>query len=430
MDELLTMEYEVSYSTLILVFLFTFGIFYPIFRKAKSAFKKTFISLFVISYFIYSGVGISILNDEGQYLFFYVFYTIVLAISFYVFRNKTFKFSIDDLRIEHILNKYGLFFIVGYNLIYLSLLVFPEFKLFNLFSPPRVDASVMMDAIQGKEETPLVGIVNVFLNILLPFYYMSLIRFKNKQFVLLFLLVLPTYISYCYSAYVARTTMVLTFILYVSLLYYFNQNYRRIIVISSFGILLLSVTFLTSYQSLRMGTEVTDIPFSVAMDGLFRIECTFPTWFHTIYNFTLTNETYIWKYILWFITQPIPGFLKSWLTDFNQNVSIAELLLGMRKGDSIEFFVPLTGIIGESVFVFGRYLFFLHAILLGLILNVFINFLESRNSFKVLMIYSIIFIGLAIGRTGSTGGMVYPYMLKTLVYVPFFLFILNLKLKK
>ncbi|MNR22362.1 hypothetical protein D3C85_1393100 [compost metagenome] len=179
-----------------------------------------------------------------------------------------------------------------------------------------------------------------------------------------------------------------------------------------------------------MGVEVSDIPFSAAIDGLFRIECTFPTWFHTIYNYSLKNETYIWDYFLWFITQPIPGFLKSWLTDFNQNVSIAELLLGINKEDSITFFVPLTGLIGESVFVFGRYFFFLHAILLGAVLNVFINFLESRNSFKVLLIYSIIYIGLAIGRTGSTGGMVYPYMLKTLVYVPFLLYVLNLKFKK
>lgn len=224
--------------------------------------------------------------------------------------------------------------------------------------------------------------------------------------------------------------MVLTFILFVSLLYYYNEAYRRMIAICSFVFMFFSITFLTAYQSIRMGIEVTDISLSNALDGLFRIECTFPTWFHTIYDYSLKNETHIGQYFVWFITQPIPGFLKSWLTDFNQNVLIAELLLGMHKEDSVYFFVPLTGIIGESVFVFGRYFFFIHAILLSAVLNIFINFLGSRSSFKVLMIYSIIYIGLAIGRTGSTGGMVYPYMVKTLVYVPFLLYILNIKIKK
>lgn len=430
MDELLYMDYEISYSTLIFIFLFTFGLFYPIFKIAKTAFKKVFIFLFVLSYFIYSGIGISILNDNGQYLFFYVFYTFVLSLSFYFYRKKTIKIPIDDIKVENIINKYGLFFVVSYNLIFVSLLVFPEFKLLNLISPPSVDASSMMEGIQGKKEAPWVSIVNVFLNILVPFYYMSLVRFKKRPFLLLILLVLPIYINYCFAAYVARTTMVLTFILYASLLYYYNEIYRKTIVISSLVFLFFSVSFLTTYQAYRMGVEVTNIPFSAAMDGLFRIECTFPTWFHTIYDYSLKNETHIWDYYIWFVTQPIPGFLKSWITDFNQNVSIAELLLGMRKDDSVAFFVPLTGLIGESVFVFGRYFFFLHAILLGAVLNVFINFLESRNSFKVLMIYSIIYIGLAIGRTGSTGGMVYPYMIKTLIYVPFLLYVLNLKIKK
>jgi hypothetical protein len=430
MDELLMMDYEISYSTLLFVFLFTFGIFYPIFRIAKTVFKKVFIFLFVLSYFIYSGIGISILNDDGQYLFFFIFYTIVLAFSFFLFRNSNIKIKLDDVKIESIISKYGLFFIFIYNFFLVSLLFFPEFKLFNLISPPTVDASSMMEGIQGKKESGWFSIVNVFVNILVPFYYMSLVRFKKRPFVLLFFLILPVYINYCYSSYVARTTMVLTFILFVSLIYYYNEVYRRMIVVSSLVFLFFSVSFLTTYQSLRMGVEVTDIPFSAAMDGLFRIECTFPTWFHTIYDYSSKNSTYIGQYLVWFVTQPIPGFLKSWLTDFNQNVSIAELLLGMGKEDSLEFFVPLTGIIGESVFVFGRYLFFLHAILLGAVLNIFINFLESRNSFKVLMIYSIIYIGLAIGRTGSTGGMVYPYMLKTLVYVPFLLFVLNLKFKK
>ncbi|KAF2510785.1 hypothetical protein EYY60_09760 [Flavobacterium zhairuonense] len=430
MDELLMMDYEISYSTLLFVFLFVFGMFYPIFRITKTVFKRIFIFLFVLSYFIYSGIGISILNDDGQYLFFFIFYTIVLVFSFFIFRNSTIKIKLNDIQIESIIDKYGLFFIFIYNFCLVSLLFFPEFKLLNLISPPRVDASSMMEGIQGKKESGWFSFVNVFINILVPFYYMALIKFKKRPFFLLFFLVLPIYINYCYSSYAARTTMVLTFILFVSLLYYYNEAHRRIIVISSLVFLFFSVSFLTTYQSLRMGVEVTDIPFSTAVDGLFRIECTFPTWFHTIYDYASKNDTHIGEYLIWFITQPIPGFLKSWITDFNQNVSIAELLLGMGKDDSLDFFVPLTGIIGESVFVFGRYLFFLHAILIGAVLNTFINFLESRNSFKVLMIYSIIYIGLAIGRAGSTGAVAYPYMLKTMVYVPFLLFVLNLKFKK
>ena len=118
-------------------------------------------------------------------------------------------------------------------------------------------------------------------------------------------------------------------------------------------------------------------------------------------------------------------FYFSHLVDFNLNISIAKLLLDVDSSGTVSF-VPLTGLVCESVFVFGKYLFFIHAIILAYILNIFANFLTSRDSFKTLLIYAIVFTCLGVSRAGTSGSVSYPFILKTLFYVPLILFIFNL----
>ena len=242
---------------------------------------------------------------------------------------------------------------------------------------------------------------------------------------LFFLIVTPVYLIFCRDSYISRTLIVLSTLFYILILYYYHTNWRRKIIIFSAVLLFFSVFFLAAFISIRNGEAVGNISYIDSIKSLFIVECTFPKLFEDIYVNSLKGVTYGFDYIIWIITQPIPGFLKSSFVDFQLNQSISRVLLGVDQNDSVSF-VLLTGLVSESVFVYGRFFFALHAFILGYTLNLFVNLLSSRRNFYVLLIYSLVFTGLAIGRSGTSATGVYPFMIKTIVYVPVIFYLYKL----
>lgn len=427
MDNLWTEDLNISYLTMLIVFLITIGLFWPVIKRTENIIKKVFIIFLMISYFIYSGIGISVLEDKLTYTFYYIIYTIVLVFSLYIFRSKGFNMSITDTEIGDLIDKYKLKIIFLYTTLYLILLIFPENKLYLLLSPPSLDISNVMEMVVGEKKSDgFTSIITLLTNILMPFFYIALIRYKDKPLLLLFYILVPTYIIFCKDAYISRTVIVLNSLFYVSTLYYFNEHLRKKIIIIGSVVSFFSIFFLAAFTSIRSGDTVSNMSFGDALKSLFIIEGTFPSLFEDIYLNTIHGVTYGFEYITWLITQPLPGFLKSGFVDFNLNQQISKILLGVDNNDTVSF-VLLTGLVSESVFIFGRSLFFIHAIIFGFIVNIFLNLVTSRENFKILALYSLLFTGLAIGRSGTSATGVYPFMIKTIVYLPLILFLLNFK---
>jgi hypothetical protein len=419
-------NFEFSLFRFLIVAIYTFALFYLVVRSNENMLKKIFLMFFAVSYFVYSGAGISVMNEFTYYPLYFSIYTIVLVAFLYLFRKRTITTIVKDEDISSVINKYGKYILFIYPTLILSLLVFPENKLSVLFNPPTVDINSVMDVVTLETGIDaFTAIVMVLKYILQPFYYLSLVKLKNKPIQLLFLIIAPLYFIYCKDEYIARTDIMLNFIYYVCILYYFNPDYRKKILFFSGIMLVLSVFFLAAYTSIRIGEKGGNMSFWTSIESLFAIEGTFPLWFDSIYN-KFDKSTFITDYSLWIVTQPIPGFLKSWLVDFNLNISIAKVLLDVDSSETVSF-VPLTGLVCESVFIFGKYLFFIHAIILAYILNIFANFLTSRDSFKTLMIYAIVFTCLGVSRAGTSGSVSYPFILKALFYVPLILFMINIK---
>lgn len=419
-------NFEFSILRFLIVAIFTFALFYIVVRSNENILKKIFIVFFSISYFAYAGAGISVMNESSYYPVYFTIYTIVLVSFLYLFRKKTVSTIVQDDDISSLIDKYGNYILIIYPLLILSLLVFPENKLSVLLNPPSVDINSVMDVVTLESGVDtFTAVVMVIKYIIQPFYFLSLVKLKNKPIQLLFLIIAPLYFIYCKDEYISRTDIMLNFIFFVCILYYFNKEYRRKILFFSAIMLVLSVFFLAAYTAIRVGEKGGNMSFSESIESLFAIEGTFPLWFDNIY-YNFDKTTYITDYTLWVLTQPIPGFLKSWLVDFNLNISIAKVLLDVDHSETVSF-VPLTGLVCESVFVFGKYLFFLHAIILAYVLNIFANFLTSRESFKTLMIYAIVFTCLGVSRAGTSGSVSYPFILKALFYVPLILFLFNIK---
>lgn len=421
-------DYTFSYSTFIFLFVFTFGLFYLVAQKIENKFKRYFIYTFCLSFFVYSGLGTAILDDNGRYLFYYLVYCLTLVLSIFLFRNKTIRFKMEDEMISSFIDRKANVFIVIYIFIAFIQLLLPENKLHFLLSPPSIDITGVMDIVTREEANDMFTSITMLVkNIIFPFFFLSLTKYAKQPIKLLFLILMPLYFGFCKDGYIARSVFGLYFLFYMAILYYYNYEKRKIILVSTISIVLLSISFLATFTYLRVGEKV-DLSLSESINSLFIVEGTFPLWFEDIYNHSLSAESHIVEYVLWIITQPFPGFMKSWLVDLYLNISIAQVLLGLDP-DEIVSYVPLVGLVGESVFVFGSKLFFLHAIILGYIINIFLNIIVSKNSFKIIAIYAIVFTALGLGRAGTASSDSYAYMIKTMVYLPILLYIFNLKLK-
>lgn len=281
-----------------------------------------------------------------------------------------------------------------------------------------MDRSLIDDMLRGIETiTPLQAMIRLISNIVAPFFYFCLFKYRNKYVKLFIILFLPLYFSYCSTAYVSRTQILMTFIFYIAIIAYYNKRHRKVIIIGCCSLIIALVPIMAAFVELRQGRgEINLNDFADSLDALFRIEGTFPLWFEKIYK-NAFSETYSIDYILYILFQPIPGFIKQpFIGNFQINYSIGELLLDMDISDE-DFFVPLSGIIGESVFVFGRYFFFLHAIICAYIINISSNFFKNFQPFSIIFLYIICYSGLVFGRAGTTGGSFYPFLIKSLFYI-------------
>ena len=348
--------------------------------------------------------------------------------SLFLFRNKTYNFKMDNDLISSFIDRKANIFIAIYFLLSLIILIFPENKLYLLLNPPSIDISGVMGNVTREElQDSFSSIVITIKNIIVPFYFLALAKYAKKPFYLFLLLFIPLYISFCNEGYIARSVFVLYFLFYMIILFYFNIKYRKFIAIITSVIAFSSITFLAAFTSIRVGESV-DLGISESINSLFLIEGTFPSWFVEIYNNSLHSDTHIVDYLLWIVTQPFPGFMKSWLVDFYLNISIAKVLLGIDVNDTVGF-VPLAGLISESVFIFGNKLFFIHAVILGYILNLFSNFLLSKESFRLLMLYAIVFTCMSIGRAGTAGSDASSFIIKTIIYLPLIRYLLHVRFK-
>ena len=424
MDYFLTMEYTISVWILVSVFLFTSGVAIFTVKRIENRKKRIFFYLLYLSYFVFSGFGISIF-PEMTYFLYYAIYLIVFSVFAVCFQNKQIHFKVTEEQIDYYINKKGGYIIAIYIFFMCSSIIYPEIKIDRLWNPPVIDNSNVV-TITSYEGIDLFSKIKMLVvNFLSPLFYICLIKYIRKPFKLLILLVLPVYVGYCSSGYVGRSIIVLIFLYYTLVMYSYYPQKRKIILSIFFSFLVLLIPIFTFLFFLRNGGSFEGHNIEDFIDPIIRIECTYNYWFDEIYKYAGAGYSYITDYIVYMIFQPIPGIFKQWLIgNFQLNYSIATLLTGVET-DEDTFFVPLTGMVSESVFVFGKYLFFIHAIIFAYIMNLFLNFTMSRSCFNMLYIYAVIFTALISCRAGTTAGNIYPYIIKALVYVPFFFYFVS-----
>lgn len=414
MEQFILMDYSINWVTFWFIVIFTcLGGGLVVWTEKKIS-KRIFYSLFFLFFLIYEGLGISVNEyNTGLYTNYYIVFFVVLCISMISFRNLSIKTSIKSRTIENFISRYSNIIIFIFILTQCIVIIYPENKLTNLITPPLPDKSLVFSRIRDNEGNPLLSFISMFL---MPFFYMALYKYRENKFILFLFIFAPIYVTYCESAYIARNTIALAILFYFSLIYYYNPNSRKRYLVYFAIIIFALIPLSATYIYMREGDYSRSISFLDAIDLLFRIECSYPYWFPTIYENT-TEKVYFFEYTAYILFQPIPGFLKNiFIPEFDMNSIISTLLTGLTKVDE-SFFVPLSGLVAESVFIYGRKLFFIHAFMLGLVLNLFLNFLASHKQFMILLIYVIIYVAIIGPRAGVTTTMFYPFIIKSFVFV-------------
>lgn len=380
--------------------------------KLRDFNSRLFFWLFILAFFTYSGLGGSLKGVDEHYFTYYIIYTIFISIGLYIGKGKKendIKSKTTNKKLIKFINKYGKSIIIVFFILNLLTLIYPQFSLYRLITPPKPDlTNVFTQRFETRDSTLLESILYYLESILTPFFFLSLYKFREKPLTLIFLLFAIPYIDYCRIGYSGRANMLIYLFIIIVTLYKYKPNLRKLIVISILIIMPTLIIFMEKYTYIRMGSTAIDLNTFEALETLIHSESSYPLWFSTIYNkpFETSNFT---TYIKWLFTLPIPGFLKGSVN--LKGDEIAGLLLGIDPGER-GFYIVLPGLVGESVYYFGKHIFWIHSLLTGLLIGYTYRLLTRYEQMDILFFYSTIILTFFINRAGTGSG--FPLILKVL----------------
>ena len=407
-----------SWGYFLLAGLLTILPFFWVMRRTLR--EKLYVLPFVAFFFIYSGVGVAWEGCRKDYLIFYVLWMFAFSYTVFLSMGRKKYATIEGVHSAHTsgIIKHADLFIIVYFLIELASLA-SKGKLLNLISPPSPD---LLGAVGEGTSGGGGGILYYLSHIFFIFYFVSLYKYRNKALKLFVLLFLPFYIKYAGSAYLARSTVMAYLIIYVIAVYYYNPKLRKKIRYSVFIGLPVLLVGLSFYTFIRLGHEI-NISASDAIGLLAFQETSYPSHF-TVMEKMPENTDLLGDYFQWLLTLPLPGFLKDQTKDYFFNAIFTERLYGIYRGE-MGFTVALPGIVNEGIFIFGKWLYIFHAIILGLFVGITYRLVRYKDEF-FLFLYVSIYLASVLARAGTVSA--YSMYLKDLlVYEIVMLFILYSK---
>jgi hypothetical protein len=187
-------------------------------------------------------------------------------------------------------------------------------------------------------------------------------------------------------------------------------------------IVVFSIPFLLWYEKFRIGGSLSDISLTESFKELIFKETDYPKYYEYI-NIYMNGNISAIKYLLWLIFLPIPFPLKPTLA---LNTIFSEMILGISKG-SYRYYVLLPSLLGESFLIYGKYFYWIHAIVIGVVIASICKFMEKHRCLTFNNIYYSIYI-LTIARGGSQGYL--GYIINSSMPIVLAIIMINLANKK
>ncbi len=374
---------------------------------------KWFTFFFFLLYFVFSGFGASFLYDLYHPFVLNYVLGLIGIFSGFVISNKLFPIPKVSLSFNGDLGLRTLVLLYVFVLLLIPM-VYPEFRLLNLFIPKIRNIDDIL--VSGFSKTSFEVIVG-YLTFLFFIFFCDIISKKSlkKQFLLVFLYL---YFVFSQNGGLARGTIVMSivplFILYVS-----NRKFKKSTLIVYTVLLVFAILYFASYMTiLRSGNDFTFDSFLTSFEYNIYIEFSFPRYYEKILeNYSTDNFS---RFYSWLVSLPIPKVFFPAKPVYNFNEEISTLLNGLTPGSS-GYFVELSGIVNEGVYIAGKYLF-LHLIICSSLIFYIIKIIQHNKENSYMLIYYSLFLAFITNRAGFTG-----FFASTLVPMIFY-FVINYSL--
>ncbi|NWN91783.1 hypothetical protein HLV39_09815 [Marinobacter adhaerens] len=382
--------------------------------------------------FFYSGIGGADESVSWTYSVYYfgVFFGVVFGFSF----GRVFFMSTGrtlGARLPYVLGTMNSaawqWVVVLYVLVSLLPLVLPEFRLHMLFLPPSPDLKALF-AERFSTATPnllekLVGYAQLLLS---PFFYLALyhLRFRLKWVILIFAFLL--YAGYVDKAYAGRGDVMMHVGMIVLALWVMRPWLRKRIM----GVILLSLPLLFYgfyiYGRIRIGGGVEGVGITDGVFSILETEWGFP---RMVGMSIIESEARVnlGAYFVWIVTLPIPKIITGGIEGARINYEISEIVLGSTRGTT-GWYVVLPGLVSEAVYIYGKYFFWVHGLLIGFMAAFFARLTERVPQTSFLFFYLVLMFSYALNRGGISA--LLPLIMNQFLLFYLFLFYILIRRKK
>jgi len=420
------MDYHYLLSKFILLLLVSLSCVYLCTLFLKNPLERQFLYLMSLGVFVWSGIGGTIQIVEWQYLSMFCGFFILLTGSFTLslrLLNKHWKlngFNQEDWALNE---KFWQGFVVFFLLFSLFPLVYPEFKLMRLINPPPPDLMRVVENRLKDTGDTLPEVLFYYASVLIfPFFLFSLSSLGRRWALVIFALIFYYYTKYCVSAYLPRHEMGMLLIIIFLYLWNWRIIPRQLIILFSLAGLPLLIFFFNVYNSIRMGAEV-NMAFGatgiiVSLIELFYQETFYPILVNDLLRSEHSQE--IARYLKWIVSLPIPS---TWTSNWDYlriNHEFTEFVTGGIFGQTV-LTVLLPGILGEAIYIFGKSLWWIHAISVGMVVALVCYVMRmDRRLFFVMTYYQLQAMILGRGGAAMFFILIINYML---LFWPFLIFL-------
>lgn len=375
-----------------------------IWLRRRSTRDKIYVIPFILFFFVYSGYGCGWESCDIRYLFYYFVWMLVFGLTLSFFVNDKNKEQLNYNNSQNILIKTDFFPLLYILITLLPLLI--NGKWHNILSPPTPN---LTEAFHGGESSGGHSYFYYLEHLINPFYIVCLYRYKEKPIKLFFFFLFPFYLSYVNSAYLARSTLMAYFLIYLAIIYIYIPKIRKKLILSCVVAFPLLAFGLSWYTYARLG-HAFNLSLYDSISLLLYQETSYTTHFTEIQKLGF-NSRLLGDYMNWFLTLPFPGFLKDSSRDYFFNAIFTEKLTGVYRGE-MGFSVLLPGVVNEGLFIFGNYLFVFHSFLIAFFVGLTYKLLRYKQE-MILLLYCSIFIASLIARAGTVSA--YPIYMKDMI---------------
>lgn len=374
-------------------------------KRLQTPVQRMFYGFSVAALCWYSGVGAAYETVTTTYLLAYLMFLVAFAGTFLVTisgtRSLAARWQAKTAAGVTALIQNPAFVrwtIVLYLLVAAFPLLYPTFQLQRLVAPPPPDLSAAFEErFNDIDDPPLSRAMNYVLLLSSPFYLVALYHWRKRFVPLALGFFVPMYFEYCAKAYVGRGAVATSLAVCCLAIWQANRQARKYLVTAGLIAFPFVCIAMFEYKSLRLGGTALGVGWYEAAETLVRTETSFPLDSTTIIQ--SRDRVDLKAYFRWLATLPIPKVLTGEINGARVNYEISEILLN-KEITARGSYVRLTGLVTESIYIFGTKGYWLHAVFLGLLMGLWCRVQESSREFLLLTMFSVILFSYFVCRGG------------------------------